>query len=66
MDMTIVLGLQKFSLQPTIDHHGPSMHAGYYTTSINCWKNIAATTNKFDIIVTKNSFVSIYYLMFFD
>ena len=24
MDMTVVLGLHKFSLQATIDHHGPS------------------------------------------
>ena len=27
MDMTVVLGLHKFNLQATIDHHGPSMSA---------------------------------------
>ena len=39
MDMTVVLGLHKFSLQVTIDHHGPSMYSGHYTASINCCKN---------------------------
>ena len=38
MDMTVVLGLHKFSLQPTIDHHGPSMYSGQYTAYINCCK----------------------------
>ena len=28
----------KFSLQATIDHHGPSIHFGHYTASINCCK----------------------------
>ena len=39
MDMTVVLGLHKFSLQAAIhvDHHGPSMYSGHYTASINCW-----------------------------
>ena len=27
MDMTVVLGLHKFSLQATTDHHGPSMYS---------------------------------------
>ena len=36
MDTTIRLGLLKFSLQATIDHHGPSIHSGHYTASINC------------------------------
>ena len=39
MDMTVVLGLHKFSLQATIDHHGPSMYSGHYTASINCCKS---------------------------
>ena len=30
MDMTIILGLHKFSLQATIDHRGPSMYSGHY------------------------------------
>ena len=38
MDMTVVLGLHKFSLQATIDHHGPSMYSGHYTAFINCCK----------------------------
>ena len=40
MNMTIVLGLHKFNLQATIDHHGPSIYSGHYTASINCCKNI--------------------------
>ena len=36
MDVTIALGPHKFSLQATIDHHGPSMYSGHYTTPINC------------------------------
>ena len=38
MDMTVALGHHKFSLQATIDHHGPSMYSGHYTASINCRK----------------------------
>ena len=30
--MTNVLGLHKYSLQATIDHNGPSMYVGYYTS----------------------------------
>ena len=40
VDMTVVLSLHKFSLQATIDHHGPSMYSGHFTASINCCKNI--------------------------
>ena len=36
MDMTVVLGLNKFSLQATIDHHGPSMYSDHYIGFINC------------------------------
>ena len=47
MDMTVVLGLHKFSLQATIDHHGASMYSGHYATSINCCrKQSNATTAK--------------------
>ena len=38
MDMTVRLGPLKFSLQATIDHHGPCIHSGLYTASVNCWK----------------------------
>ena len=41
MDTTVRLGPLKFSLRATIDRHGPSIHSGYYTASINCCeKNI--------------------------
>ena len=40
MDTTVRLGPLKFSLQATIDHHGPSIRSGHYTASINCCKNI--------------------------
>ena len=40
IDMTVLHGLHKFSLQATIDNHGPSMYSGHYNTSINCCKNI--------------------------
>ena len=47
MDMTVILGLHKFSLQATINHHGPSMYSGHYTASINCCKKkFIATTAK--------------------
>ena len=40
MDTTVRLGPVKFSLRATIDHHGPYIHSGHYTASINCCKNI--------------------------
>ena len=43
MDTTVRLGPLKFSLRATIDHHGPSIHSGHYTASINCCKNYIAT-----------------------
>ena len=59
IDMTVVLGLHKFSLQVTIAHHGPSMYSGHYTTSINCCKRaFYCDDNKiteFEIIDTENS-----------
>ena len=35
MDTTVRFGPLKFSLQATIDHHGPSIDSGHYTASIN-------------------------------
>ena len=60
MDTTIMLGPLKFSLRATIDHHGPYIHSGHYTASINCCKktfycNDNAVT-EFGIIDSKNSF----------
>ena len=59
MDMTVVLGLHKFSLQATIDHHGLSMYSGLYTASIICCKRTFYCNDSkitgFEIIDTKNS-----------
>ena len=59
MDMTVVFGHHKFSLQATIAHHGPSMYSGHYTTSINCCKKAFfcndSKITEFVIIDTKNS-----------
>ena len=59
IDMTVVLGLHKFSLQATIDHHGPSMYSGHYTASINCCKRTFycndSKITELEMIDTKNS-----------
>ena len=59
MDMTVMLGLHKFNLQVTIDHHGPSMYSGHYTASINCCKRTLycndSKITEFKTIDTKNS-----------
>ena len=39
MNMTVVLGLHKFSLEAPIDHHEPFIYSGHYTTSVKCCKN---------------------------
>ena len=69
-DITVVLGYHKFSLQATIDHHGPSIYSGHYTTSVNCCnRTFYCNDNKiteFDMINTKNSstaYVVIYKLI---
>ena len=59
--MTIVLGLHKFSLQATIDHHWLSMHSGHYTSSLNCCKKFCCNDSKimeFEMSGTKNSFIA--------
>ena len=59
MDMTVVLGLHKFSLQATKDHYGPSMYSGHYTAFINCCKRTFCCNDskitEFEMIDTKNS-----------
>ena len=60
LDTTVRLGPLKFSLRATIDHHGPSVHSGHYTASINCCKkthSIATITqfSEFGIIDNKKS-----------
>ena len=44
MDTTVRLGPLKFSLRATIDRHGPSIHSGHYTASINCCKKHSIAT----------------------
>ena len=44
VDTTVRLGPLKFSLQAIINHHGPSMHPGHYTASINCCKKHSIAT----------------------
>ena len=59
MDTTVRLGSLKFSLRATMDHHGPSIHSGHYTASINCCKKTFYcndnTITEFGIIDSKNS-----------
>ena len=59
MDATVRLGPLEFSLQATIDHHGPSIHSGHYTASINCCKKKPFCCNDHTItefgITDKNS-----------
>ena len=59
MDMAVVLSPHKFSLQATIDHHGPSMYSGHYTASINCCKRTFycndSKSTEFEAIDTPNS-----------
>ena len=57
MDMTVALVLHKFILQAGIDHHGPSMYSGHYTTSTNCCKTFScngSTITEFEMIDTRN------------
>ena len=59
VDTTVRLGPLQFSLRATIDHHGPSIHSGHYTASINCCKKTFYcndhTITEFGIIDSKNS-----------
>ena len=36
--------LTRFRLRATIDHHGPSIHSGHYTASINCGEKHSIAT----------------------
>ena len=44
VNVYVRLGPLKFSLQATIDHHGPSIDSGHYTASINCCKKHSIAT----------------------
>ena len=56
-DTTVRLGPLKFSLRATIDHHGPSIHSGHYTASINCYKKHSFETitklRSLELLITK-------------
>ena len=63
MDTTIWLGPLKFSLRATtcIDHHGPSIHSGHYTASINCCKKNSITTITSGIIDNRTPLLHMLY-----
>ena len=66
---TIRLCPLKFSLRAIIDHHGPSIHSGHYTASINCCKKNPFycndhTITEFRIIDSKN--FSTAYVILYD
>ena len=67
MDTTVRLGPLKFSLRATIDHHGPSIHAGHYTASINCCKKcyIATITQlrSLELLTAKSRLLHMLYYM---
>ena len=71
MDRSVRLGTLKFSLRVTIDHHGPSIHSGHYTASINCCKkhSIATITQlrSLELLITKTPLLHIlYYIILFE
>ena len=68
MDMTVSLGPLKFSLRATIGHHGPSIHHGHYTASINCCKKkhyIATITQlrSLELLTAKTPLLHMLYYM---
>ena len=66
-DTSVVLDPLKFSLQATIDHHGPSIHSGRYTASINCCKNHSITRitqlRSLELLIAKTPQLHILYYM---
>ena len=67
MNPTVRLGPLKFSLRATIDHHGPSIHYGHCTASINCCKkhSIATITQlrSLDLLTAKIPLLYMLYYM---
>ena len=67
MDTTVQLGPRKFSLRATIDHHGPSIHSGHYTASVNCCKNILLQrSHYYEFGITDNKTPSTAYVTLHD
>ena len=66
MDTTVRLGPLKFSLQATIDHHGPSIDSGHYTASLNCSKNHSIATitklRSFELLIKTPLLHILYYI----
>ena len=67
MDTTVKPGPLKFSLRTTIDHHGPSIHCGHYTASINFSKKHSIVTitqlRSLELLITKTSLLHMLYYM---
>ena len=65
MDTTVRFGPLKFSLRATIDHHGPSIHSGHYTASINCCKKNLLITQlrSLELLTTKTPSLHMLYCM---
>ena len=67
MDTTVRLDPLRFSLRATIDHHGPSIHSGHYTGSINCCKkhSIATITQlrSLELLITNTLLLHMLYYM---
>ena len=57
MEINIMLGPHKFSLQAFIDHHGLHVHPGICATSVNCCDKAFYFNNKgfiqYEAIATK-------------
>ena len=69
MDTTVRFGPLKISLRATIDHHGPSIHFGHYTASINCCEkhSIATITQLRSLeLLTANFLYCICYTIWID
>ena len=67
MDTTVRLGPLKLSLRATIDHHGPSIHSGHYTASINCCKTFYCYDNpNTEFGITDNTNSSTAYIILYE
>ena len=58
-ETTVRLGPLGLSLRAAVDHHGPSIHSGHYTASINCCKKAFycgdRTITEFGIVDSRDS-----------